>query len=113
MPATVIDLADLRTGPGAPQFEGARHADGAGLSFFVNRPTRERGPDAHTHAYAEVFVVLGGRVRFTVDGEDIEAHADQVVVVPPGAVHGFKGLDDEPGLMLSLHDAAEMRTEWL
>ena len=49
-------------------------------------------PHRHTHE-AEAFYVVRGRMRFTVDGETLEAPAGQFVWLPQGATHGFEVLE--------------------
>jgi quercetin dioxygenase-like cupin family protein len=83
----VLSIDELRRGLGAARFEG--HAHGASVSFFVTNAAVGRGPGLHRHPYEETFVILGGSATFTVDGEVIEAAAESIVVVPPGAIHKF------------------------
>lgn len=109
--ATVIELADLALSPRAARFEGADH--GAQVSFFVTTHEYGAGPDLHRHPYEETFIVQEGAVRFTVDGEAVDARGGQVVVVPAGAAHGFKGASDEPVRIVSLHPAPAMEQTWL
>jgi quercetin dioxygenase-like cupin family protein len=110
--ATPIELSDLALGEQAAQFQGKDH--GAQVSFFVTTHAHGAGPDLHTHPYEETFLVEEGRVRFTVDGEAVDAHAGQIVVVPAGVAHGFKGAGrDVPVRIVSIHPAPEMVTTWL
>lgn len=84
----MIRTDDLRPeGGGSPRFEG--HAHGASVSFFVVDAREGRGPGPHRHPYEETFVILSGSATFTVEGEEIEAGAGTILVVPAGAVHGF------------------------
>ena len=61
----------------------------------------ETGPGPHFHrAVAESFFVLTGRVRI-YDGEQwITAGSGDFVHVPPGGLHGFRNVPDEPASML-------------
>ena len=97
---------------GAYQFIGADHG-GAAVSFFDNHTPPGRGPGQHRHPYHEVFLVHDGHVEFAVDGETIEARGGEIVVVEPGAAHGFRNVGSEPLHMVSIHCAAEMTTEWI
>ena len=69
------------------RFLGERH--GSSVSFFIVDGGEGDGPGPHTHPYDETFIVLEGGATFTVDGQDVEAAAGTVVVVPAGAVHAF------------------------
>jgi len=108
----VLTTADLASGVTAERFDGATHGAGIGVSFFVNHTPPGRGPDAHRHPYAEVFVLLDGEATFEVDGRPVTARGGQIVVVPPRAWHGFKNAGARTLEMLSIHDTAEMETEW-
>jgi mannose-6-phosphate isomerase-like protein (cupin superfamily) len=104
---------DLGTGGTAYRFEGREHGGGVDVSFFVNNTPPGHGPSAHTHPYEEVFVVHRGTVTLTVDGEQVEAGPDQIVIVPAGAVHSFRNSGRETLRMLSIHPVRAMQTEWL
>jgi mannose-6-phosphate isomerase-like protein (cupin superfamily) len=58
------------------------------------------GPPLHVHEREhEVFTVMSGRVRFRVEDAEVEAGPGDVVVVPPGTPHTFKGLSDAVALV--------------
>ena len=104
----VIPTAELGGRTGAARFEG--HAHGAGVSFFVIRLPEGEGPVLHRHPYEETFVILEGSATFTVDGETLEASADTIVVVPPGATHTFTtGRDGMRSV--NIHPSARMVQE--
>jgi quercetin dioxygenase-like cupin family protein len=105
----VIRTDDLRPGPGrSPRFEG--HAHGASVSFFVVDARAGRGPGPHRHPYEETFVILSGSARFTVDGEEVEAGAGTILVVPAGAVHGFVA-GPEGVRSVNIHGSPRMEQE--
>jgi mannose-6-phosphate isomerase-like protein (cupin superfamily) len=113
-PPIVLDVArDLASGTTAERFEGAVHGAGVGVSFFLNHTPPGRSVSPHRHAYGEVFVIADGEAEFVVDGVTATARGGQVVVVPAGAVHGFRNSGDRPLEMTSIHAAAEMATEWV
>ena len=58
-------------------------------------------------------MIQEGSVTFTVDGEEIEAGPGTIVVVPPGAVHSFKGSSDERTRQVNIHPVPVMETTWL
>jgi mannose-6-phosphate isomerase-like protein (cupin superfamily) len=116
MPARPIVLdvdGDLASGTTAQQFEGAVHGGGVGVSFFLNHTPPGRVVSPHRHAYGEVFVIADGEAEFVVDGVAATARGGQVLVVPAGAVHGFRNTGARTLEMTSIHAAAAMETEWL
>jgi quercetin dioxygenase-like cupin family protein len=54
----------------------------------------------HRHDGDEAFYVLEGKVRFTVDGEQIVCGAGEAATVPKGAEHGFRVLEDAAILII-------------
>src|SRR3954467_5133210 len=87
----IVDMKDLRLGR-TTRFEGYRY--GAAVSFYVVDAREGDGPGPHQHPYEETFVLIDGSALFTVEGEDIEAHAGTILVVPPNTTHGFKAGSD-------------------
>jgi quercetin dioxygenase-like cupin family protein len=107
-----LDYAELMSPASTAQtFNGHEHD--VDVSFFVNHAAPGKVVSAHRHPYPEVFVVQDGEATFTVDGEDVDARGGQIVVVPAGAVHGFRVTGDRTLEMVSIHPVAEMETEWL
>jgi len=86
---------------------------GSPVSGFVIHAATGEGPDAHTHPYPETFVVLEGNGRFRYGDGFVEAHAGDIVVVPPETAHGFKGLGPGTLRMVGIHHAPRMDTTWL
>ena len=109
--AHIIPLSDLSLSHRAAQFEGGKYD--TTISFFVTRHGAGEGPSPHRHPYAETFIVQEGAGVFTVDGDEIPVDAGNVVVVPAGAAHSFKGAGSGTLGMVSIHAAPEMVTEWL
>ena len=108
----IIPFDEISSGGGDTiQFLGATY--GSSVSFFVIADNPGEGPDAHWHPYDETFVLEEGVVEFTVDDETIRVEAGHVVVVPAGAVHGFKAIG--PGVLRSvnIHPVPEMETTWI
>ena len=48
----------------------------------------------HRHDAEEIFRILSGRIRWQVDGETRDVGPGEVVVVPPGAIHAYRTLED-------------------
>src|SRR5436305_9561466 len=112
-PIVLTTASDLAGGTTAERFDGAVHGGGVAISFFLNHTPPGRGAEPHRHPYGEVFVLADGQATFDVEGTSVVARGGQVVVVPPGAVHGFRNTGDRPLEMTSIHAAAEMVTEWI
>lgn len=54
-------------------------------------------PGTHVHPKQEErFEVMAGTMKFRLGLRKVVAHAGEVVVVPPGAVHNFANAGDEP-----------------
>jgi mannose-6-phosphate isomerase-like protein (cupin superfamily) len=105
----VIEISELGLGRYMSRFEGGDH--GSPVSLFIGGVTPGGGPVLHRHPYEETFVLQSGTVRFTVDGEELDARGGQVVVVPAGAKHRFVVTGDEPLQFVSVHPAPQMVQE--
>ena len=101
--AARFDLADLALSPTAFLFEGHKRA-GVDITMFVTKTPPGRFVELHTHPYAETFLLLAGRGRWTVADEVVELAPEQMVVVPPGTLHGFRNVGDEPLLVVAVHE---------
>ena len=98
--ATVTPIEDLRRSPTAALFEGREQIP---VSIFVTEYQRGKGPDLHTHPYAEAFVVQTGTAVFTAGDEQLTVEGGNVVVVPAETVHGFKCAGDDTLRVVSVH----------
>lgn len=84
----IVNEIDYELRPGGTiKFVGEPH--GSGASFFHVKSPPGTGASLHTHPYPETWVVLKGKVRFTVGGQPIEAIAGQVVVGGANIPHKF------------------------
>jgi mannose-6-phosphate isomerase-like protein (cupin superfamily) len=91
--------------------EGEAHGRGlilAGREELVltefNYPPNADGPKRHVHHHhADAFYVLEGRLRITLDEEDIVLEPGGFVFIPPEVIHAFGNPNDEPGRYLNLH----------
>jgi quercetin dioxygenase-like cupin family protein len=106
-----LSISDLPGGEAATRFEGKDH--GAQISFFLSHFEPGRGPGLHRHPYEETFIVQAGTASFTVDGETLEAGAEQVIVVPAGAAHRFVNSGDDVLRQISIHPSDAFVTDWL
>jgi mannose-6-phosphate isomerase-like protein (cupin superfamily) len=86
---------------------------GAGVCvIFVDLPPRG-GPALHKHPYEEVFITLEGQATFVVDGDEIVAGPDDVVIVPPHTPHGFTNSGEGQLRQINIHVSPTFSTEWL
>lgn len=109
----VIDRADGREDGEDWTESYERLPGGAGVSIILESTSRAGvGPRLHRHPYAETFIIRRGSATFTIDGEQVEGRAGQVLVVPARTPHAFAtGPDGYEGV--HIHAGAEFRTEWL
>jgi mannose-6-phosphate isomerase-like protein (cupin superfamily) len=110
--AVTLELSDLARGPTAFLFEGFRQA-GVDVSIFVTRTPPGRAVELHVHPYAETFLLLAGRGRWTRGDETVELEPEGMLVVPPDTPHGFRNVGDVPLLVVSVHERGTLRQTWL
>jgi quercetin dioxygenase-like cupin family protein len=104
-----IDISDLPGSATAERFEGGRYGGSASGFIVHNQPGQ--GPQLHRHPYDETFILLEGQATFTVDGEEIEARAGQIVIAPPRAEHKFVNSGEGVLRMVTIHPAPVMEQE--
>ena len=104
-------LDDLAVSPTASLFQGA--AAGTDVSIFVTRTPPGRMVDLHVHPYAETFVLLAGRGRWTVGPTAHDLVPDEIVVVPPDTPHGFRNVGNEPLLVVSVHERGTLEQTFI
>jgi mannose-6-phosphate isomerase-like protein (cupin superfamily) len=110
--AVTLDLADLAVSPTAALFEGHPRA-GVDISMFVTRTPPGRAVELHVHPYAETFLLLEGRGRWTRGDDIVELEPEGMLVVPPDTPHGFRNVGDAPLLVVSVHERGTLRQTWL
>lgn len=112
MNATVLSRDDLEHDANSYQFQGYLH-DATHISFlWVEMPPGD-GPRLHKHPYEEVFIILEGRVTFTVGTATLEAAGGQVVIAPPDTPHKFVNSGLGPLRQIDIHTSPRFITEWL
>ena len=67
-------------------FVGADHGS-VDVSVFLNNSLPGKGPGPHRHPYDEVQFVREGRGLWTVNGEEFEAGAGDILVIKAGEIH--------------------------
>ena len=84
------------------QFVGADRRD-VTISAFLLSALPGRGPGPHRHPYDEVQFVREGRGLWTVNGQEFEAGAGDILVIKAGEIHGFTCIGDAPLVQLDVH----------
>ena len=91
---SVISIDQLPFSVIAHELVGSEHGAGVCLIFVEAPPGKEVG--LHSHPYEELLIVQEGRGMFSLDGEEIEAGAGEIVIVPAGVAHGFANTRRRP-----------------
>jgi mannose-6-phosphate isomerase-like protein (cupin superfamily) len=86
---------------------------GVGITFLLVDAPPGRGPSLHKHPYEEVFIVQEGRATFVMGGDELEAGAGDIVVVPAEVPHRFVNSGDGPLRQVDIHVNPHFVTEWL
>jgi mannose-6-phosphate isomerase-like protein (cupin superfamily) len=107
----VIKQDELPFSQIAHELVGAEHGLDITLLFVDAAPGR--GPSLHRHPYAEVFIVQEGQAIFTVDGEQQEVRAGDIVVARPNQPHAFVNSGSGPLRQIDIHLSPSFSTEWL
>ena len=106
----VIRSGELRPSPGGTiTFEGEPH--GSGVSFFHVNNEPGAGPDLHRHPYSETWIVRSGKVRFTADGQEVDAGPGDILVVGAETPHKFKNVGTERLEIVCIHASPRMIQE--
>jgi mannose-6-phosphate isomerase-like protein (cupin superfamily) len=103
-----VRLGDIAFSPTAALYEGAKHAPGSDISAFIVHQQPGGFVELHWHPYAETFFVIAGRGRWTAGDVVEELEADDVIVVPPETLHGFRNIGDEELHVLSVHESGTL-----
>jgi quercetin dioxygenase-like cupin family protein len=93
---------DLPLRGSSHNFVGA-HQGGTGISVFLFNGAPGKGPGSHRHPYDEVQFIREGRGLYTVNGEQFEAGAGDILVIKAGEVHSFRAIGDAPLVQLDVH----------
>ena len=83
-------------------FVGADNGD-VQISAFLLRALPGKGPGPHRHPYDEVQFIREGRGLYSVNGEEFEAGAGDILVIKAGEIHGFKCIGDSPLVQVDIH----------
>jgi quercetin dioxygenase-like cupin family protein len=84
------------------RFVGAENGD-VNVSVFLLSALPGHGPGPHRHPYDEVQFVREGQGLWTVNGEEFEAGAGDILVIKAGEIHGFRCIGDAPLVQVDIH----------
>ncbi|NOZ66355.1 MAG: cupin domain-containing protein [Alphaproteobacteria bacterium] len=56
----------------------------------------------HSHPCEQVVFIVSGRIRFNIDGEEIEAGPGSLIRIPPNVPHFGEPIGDEPVMNLDI-----------
>jgi quercetin dioxygenase-like cupin family protein len=103
-------LAELEDRVVSPQYSTAHGPTVTGAKIEVGRYRYPPGTGAtpHSHPNEQVIVVLRGRMRFRVGGDERVVGPGDAVLVPAGVLHGGTALDEEAEIV-SAKDLVEGR----
>jgi uncharacterized protein len=104
----VRDLHDIAFSRTAALFQGGPEA-GTTSTLFIVRTPPGGFVHLHVHPYPETFVMLEGAGRWTAGDTVAELQPDQVIVVPPATLHGFRNIGDVPLLVVSVHESPTLQ----
>lgn len=82
MTFTLLNNDDLLHLGNTRKFEGYLF-DNSSVSFFLVDVVTGKGALQHTHPYEEIHIIQEGIARYTIDGEELEVHPGQIIIVPP------------------------------
>ena len=83
-------------------FVGADNGD-TNVSVFLFNGAPGRGPGPHRHPYDEIQFIREGRGLYTVEGQEFEAGAGDILVIKAGEVHSFKCIGDSALVQVDVH----------
>jgi quercetin dioxygenase-like cupin family protein len=95
----------------AHELVGAEHGLDITILFIEAEPGR--GPALHRHPYAEIFIVQAGEATFTIDGEQREASAGDILIAQANQAHAFVNSGTGPLRQIDIHLSPTFKTEWL
>ena len=96
-----IQRGDLPFRGSSHHFVGADQGD-VNVSVFLFNGVPGSGPKPHFHPYDEIQFIQDGKGIWTVNGEQFEAGAGDILVIKAGEVHGFT-CTEGPLVQLDVH----------
>ena len=104
-----FDESQLPRPGGASQMEGFNPTTGVAIKMFVDRSFGAIHQslfliqylpgakiDTHDHTFEESYLIVGGRVRATADGQTYDLGPGDVIWTRVGCIHSFANIGNEP-----------------
>ena len=95
------------------QFEGVDLGGANVAVMFFSSDELGDGPALHSHPYDELFIIKDGNVRFTVDGQTIEAEAGDIIFAPAQSLHKFENVGPGRLVTTDIHCSDRIITTFL
>ena len=109
---TIVERNDLPYDGNTYEFIGSQHQDTEISFLWVDMPPGG-SIRLHKHPYKEIFIIQEGVSTFTIGSTTLEAHAGQIIIVPPDVPHKFANLSDQQLKQTDIHVNKEFITYWL
>jgi mannose-6-phosphate isomerase-like protein (cupin superfamily) len=107
--AAQIPRRELSFGSTQTFLQGDDH--GLPLSFIQSEHPAGVDTPSHRHLTQSLLILRDGRGEFVIDGQQLDADAGDIVVVPALAWHSFRVLGDEPLRMVGVQVSGQLEIE--
>ncbi|ABG05182.1 Cupin 2, conserved barrel [Rubrobacter xylanophilus DSM 9941] len=67
---------------------------------------------SHYHGVEEILVCIEGQGEFQVDGRTHKFSEDDIIIVPPRRMHGFRNVGDKHMRVLAIFSSADPDVTW-
>jgi mannose-6-phosphate isomerase-like protein (cupin superfamily) len=101
----------IRRGDISENLVGGEH--GLPIAVIFNHSEPGRGPRQHRHPYDEIFILEEGEATFTIEGEQVQARAGDILVARANQSHGFVNSGSTRLRSVNIHMSPTFDTEWL
>jgi quercetin dioxygenase-like cupin family protein len=102
---------ELATGTTRPTVKVGPHSGSRLIGMLESDVPPGGAFPGHVHDdYEEVFYVLAGEIQYLIDNDWTNAPAGSTVFIPPGRVHAFRNVGDEPARHLAIASPAVAMT---
>jgi mannose-6-phosphate isomerase-like protein (cupin superfamily) len=112
MTYTLLNRSDLPFDENTYEFIGSQHQNTEVSFIWVDMPPGG-SVRLHKHPYKEIFIIQEGVSTFTVDSTTLEAHAEQIIIVPANVPHKFVNNGHVQLRQIDIHVNKEFITDWL
>ena len=85
--------------------------DHASVHLVTHPVGQVKATHVHDPPQDHVIVMRSGRMRWTVDGQSLDAEAGDVIVTPAGTAHSYEVLGDEPARVVCIDSPPTARPD--